>query len=371
MNTGPEWFRLSNENEVLSPSLLIYAERVGQNIQKMIEIAGGVERLRPHMKTHKMPAVIKLQLAKGITKFKCATIAESEMTAACGAADVLFAYQPVGPNIRRFLELQTKFPKTRFATLADNIETLNDLSAAAVKAEEKIEIFLDIDCGQHRSGIAPGESAIELYSILSTLPGLKASGLHIYDGHIGDADLTERTVNCRASIEPALRLKESLIEAGLPVPRTVLGGSPSFAIVAKTPDIECSPGTTVLWDAVSATKFPDLPFSNAALVLTRVVSKPVEGTICLDLGHKSIASEMPHPRVLFPQLPDAKCLVHNEEHMVIETKLADSFAIGDCLYGVPWHVCPTVALHSAGTVIRDGKAGESWEVTARARKLTI
>src|SRR3982751_4513709 len=96
-----DWYRVSNVDDVASPALLVYPDRVEENIRRMIRIAGGVERLRPHMKTNKLPEVIRMQMDQGITKFKCATIAEAEMVAGCGAPDVLLAYQPVGPNIAR------------------------------------------------------------------------------------------------------------------------------------------------------------------------------------------------------------------------------------------------------------------------------
>src|SRR2546423_1439411 len=103
MDSG--WFKLSNEAEIPSPALLVYVERAEENIRRMIALAGGSARLRPHIKTHKMPALIERQLRAGISKFKCATIAEAEMTARAGAADVLLAMQPVGPNIDRLIKL--------------------------------------------------------------------------------------------------------------------------------------------------------------------------------------------------------------------------------------------------------------------------
>jgi D-serine deaminase-like pyridoxal phosphate-dependent protein len=135
--------------------------------------------------------------------------------------------------------------------------------------------------------------------------------------------------------------------------------------------VECSPGTCVFWDAGYASKLRDLEFTPAALVLTRVVSKPGTNRLCLDLGHKAIASEMPHPRVKFLQLEDAQAVMHSEEHLVIETDRSQDFRVGDCLYGVPWHICPTVALHSEAFVIEDGRAVGTWQVAARERRLTV
>lgn len=110
-------------------------------------------------------------------------------------------------------------------------------------------------------------------------------------------------------------------------------------------------------------------FVPAALVLTRVVSRPGPNILCLDLGHKAIASEMPHPRVEFLNLQDAKFVTHSEEHLVVETPRATGFNLGDCLYGVPRHICPTVALHAEAVVIENGRISEHWRVVARDRQV--
>ena len=369
--SAPAWPDMTGLSEVASPALIVYPDRVEENIRRMIAIAGGTQRLRPHMKTHKMPEMIRLQIAMDITKFKCATLAEAEMTAGCGAEDVLLAYQMTGPNVGRYLELMRRFPATRFSTIADDEGVIRKLSQAAAAASQTIELLLDIDCGQHRCGVEPGARACELYRLIASLPGLKPGGLHAYDGHIHDTDLTARTANCETAFAPVMALREQLIDAGLEVPRVVAGGTPTFPVHAKRAGVECSPGTCVFWDAGYATKLPDMDFQVAALLLTRVVSKPGTNRLCLDLGHKAVASEMPHPRVQFPQLPDAKAVTHSEEHLVIETARAGDFAVGDALLGIPWHICPTVALHATAVVVRDGRAVERWEVAARARTLTI
>src|SRR5436190_12457930 len=118
------WYEIGNVGEVPSPALLIYEERVQQNIRRMIEIIGDKSRLRPHIKTHKIPELMRLQIEHGITNYKCATIAEAEMAATEGARDVLIAYQLVGPNIGRFLHLMAAFPKVRFSCVADNADSL-------------------------------------------------------------------------------------------------------------------------------------------------------------------------------------------------------------------------------------------------------
>jgi D-serine deaminase-like pyridoxal phosphate-dependent protein len=135
--------------------------------------------------------------------------------------------------------------------------------------------------------------------------------------------------------------------------------------------VECSPGTCVFWDFGYGSKLPDLDFLPAALLLTRVISKPGPNLLCLDLGHKAVASENPHPRVQLLNLPEAKAVGHSEEHLVVETERAHEFAVGDCLYGNPWHICPTVALHGQAVVVRNGQVTERWRVAARERALTF
>jgi D-serine deaminase-like pyridoxal phosphate-dependent protein len=365
------WYTISNAAEIPSPALLVYPNRVEENIRRMIEIAGGVDRLRPHMKTNKLPEVIRMHLGQGITKFKCATIAEAEMVAACLAPDVLLAYQPVGPNVGRFVQLIRAFPKTTFAALADDEGTIRALSDAAVAAGVVVNLYLDLDCGMHRSGIAPGPRAVELYRLLASLPGLNAAGLHMYDGHIHDTDLVVRAEKCEAAFVQVEALRDELLRLGLPVPSVVVGGTPTFPLHARRPDVECSPGTTVFWDLGYSTILPDLDFLPAILLLTRVVSRPGSNRLCLDLGHKAVASEIPHPRVGLMELPDVRAVGHSEEHLNLETDRASEFPVGSCLYGMPWHVCPTVALHNEAIVIRNGKAQDRWRVVARARMITI
>ncbi len=134
MHAENTWYKIKNENDLFSPSLLVYPERIEYNIHKMTrDIAGDVSRLRPHVKTHKMREIIGMQMRHGIEKFKCATIAEAEMTASCGAADILLAMQPVGPAIGRFFSLKQAYPNINISCIADSEEILSQLSETAVR----------------------------------------------------------------------------------------------------------------------------------------------------------------------------------------------------------------------------------------------
>jgi D-serine deaminase-like pyridoxal phosphate-dependent protein len=366
-----EWYRLSNEAEVSSPALLLFEERIEANLQKMVEMVGDPARLRPHVKTHKLGPLVARQLALGIRKFKCATLAEAEMCATAGAPDVLLAMQPVGPNVGRLCALAQKFPETHFSTLVDDPKAIRTLGAAATEAGLTLDVFLDIDCGQHRTGVPPDDNAFELYRLAASTPGLRMAGLHAYDGHNHEADLATRRAGFDKAYGPVLALRRRLEDAGLPVPTLVAGGSPTFPFHAKCTDRECGPGTTVLWDFQSNDKLSDMPFQEAAVLLTRVVSKPGPNLLCIDLGHKAVAAENPHPRVRLLELPDATAVSQSEEHLVIETPRAGEFAVGDALHGIPRHVCPTVALYNEATVVRGGAAVERWPIPARARRITV
>lgn len=367
------WSGPANADEIPSPSLLLDDARMTANLDAMIRIAGSPGRLRPHLKTHKIPQIVRRQVAAGILKAKVATIAEAELAAIHGVRDVLLSLQPVGPNLQRLVRLAALFPQVLFSTVVDNPGTVAALASAVTEAGigRVIGVFIDLDIGQHRTGILPGPEAEALAADIRGRSALQFRGLHAYDGHLGISDPEGRREACEAAYAPVDSLRTRLEASGIPVPTVVAGGSPTFPIHAGRSGVELSPGTTIFWDAGYATRFPDLPFEPAAFLITRVVSKPGPGLLCLDLGHKAVASEMNPPRAVFPSVPDAEPVSHSEEHLVIRTTAASQLDVGAVLYAVPWHVCPTAALHQEVWLVRDGRASERWTVEARARRLTI
>jgi len=365
------WYQVANVDEVASPTLLIFPERVEENLRRMIAAAGGPQRLRPHVKTHKLPQILAMQIARGITRFKAATIAEAEMCGMGGAAEVLLAYPMVGPNPRRLMELLRRYPGTRFQTVVDHPEGVAALSHAATEAGVEIEVLIDLNVGMDRTGIEPGDAAFALYGTLCRTPGIRPGGLHAYDGHLHQADRQVRREAMTRAFDRIWALEARLKASGFPVPRIVASGTPTTPLMAARPGVELGAGTTVLWDFGQAETCPEMDYLASAVLLTRVISRPTGNRITLDLGHKAVASEMPHPRVRLFGLEDAVPVMHSEEHLVIESPRADAFPVGTVVYGVPRHVCPTVALHSEVTVVRSHRAGDTWPVIARARRLTI
>lgn len=368
---------MSNVDQVYSPGLLVYVDRVQANLDRMIEMAGGAEKLRPHVKTHKMPAIVELSIASGITRFKSATIAEAEMTAEAGAVDVLLAVQPVGPNIGRFVKLIQRYPGCVFSCLVDDLSILASLDAAFELAGLRGSVWIDIDVGMHRTGIAPNDSATELVRAIQTSDHVRLAGIHVYDGHLHDTDSEELRRQFDEAVKPFWIWFEDIQRASGGQLNLVAGGTPTSAFwqadaQARQVKVETGAGTTVLWDAGQPTFSPSMPFKAAAAVLTRVISRPTEFDVCLDLGHKAIASEMPLPRVSWLNFDaDHEVVGHNEEHMVLRTKQPCQLRCGDVLYGVPVHICPTVALHQHAECVLDHRAIEKWPVVARNRMLSI
>lgn len=367
-----QWYEILDVEQRDSPAFVIYLERVQENIAQAVKMVGKVQRLRPHVKTHKSADVTRLMLEAGITKFKCATIAEAEMLGTVGAPDVLLAYQPVGPKVTRLLDLITRYPVTRFSCLLDHRDAANSLSEIATQRGQNLAVYIDLNVGMNRTGILPGDAAIALFTAVSEMQGLNPIGLHAYDGHISEPNLELRTKKCSEAFSPVWEMREMLLNKGYRDLVLVAGGSPTFPIHAKNDDVECSPGTFVYWDYGYQQAFTEQPFQPAALVICRVVSLPGEGLLCTDLGHKAIAAENPlERRVRFINAPELVFVGQSEEHLVLKSNGTQPFAIGDVLYGMPLHVCPTCALYERAYVVEQGRVAGEWKTIARDRKINL
>ncbi len=365
------WYEIQNIEAIDSPALLIYEDRVKQNIDQAIKLVGDASRLRPHVKTHKCGKVALLQMQAGIQKFKCSTIAEAEMLAMVNAPDVLMAYQPTGPKLQRFINLVKKYPATSFSCLIDNAATAKQIAETALEHSLLISVFIDLNLGMNRTGILPCD-AENLAVEINNLNGIQLKGLHAYDGHLHQSNFEERTLACNEAFTPVEQLQETLKKEGFNDLTIVAGGSPTFPIHAKRLHVECSPGTFVFWDYGYVKICDEQSFIPAALVISRIISIPETNTLCLDLGHKSVASENElSRRIYFINAPELTFKGHSEEHLLVNAPTGHAYKTGDVLYGIPHHVCPTVALYECALVVKDNKIADEWPINARNRKITI
>lgn len=367
------WQEILNLNAYDTPLFVVYEARIKSNIETALAmLSGNVDRFRPHIKTHKIGEIIRLFSGYNIHKIKCATIAEAELAAVNGMSDVLIAYQPVGFKINRLIELITAFPKCSFSCLVDNLDTAHQIAAMALAHQLEIAVYLDLNTGMNRTGF-PVTGEISTFCLaLSQIKGLKLQGLHAYDGHLHDLDPAVRAENAKPALEKVLAAADELAKLGLPDLKIVAGGSNTFTYYAGQDRVECSPGTFVFWDDNYTRHLPELEFQPAALLICTVISLPADDLICVDLGYKSVSSENPlEKRVLFPWNKDLVPYGHSEEHLTLKHTESIKYQIGDRIYGMPYHVCPTCALYEEAQVVREKQIETSWKIKARDKKISI
>jgi D-serine deaminase-like pyridoxal phosphate-dependent protein len=366
------WFEINNAEVVDTPALLIHKNAVAENIQAMVNITGSPSRLMPHVKTHKMPKIVKMQLEAGIDQFKCATIAEAEMLAEAGAKKVLLAYQLTAVKAHRFIALIKKFPEIHFASLIDNAASAFMLDDLYSKENLVGNVYIDVDAGMHRTGISAGEELLELYNLFGKLAKLQCEGLHVYDGHIRDSNFAIRQEKVASAWLPVNKVIREIADSASRTPKIIAGGTPTFTVHALNPEEICSPGTCLLWDKGYNDLLTEQPFKFAAVLMTRVISKPGKGLITTDLGHKSVAAENDlSKRIYFLNLTDYTIVSQSEEHLVVEVPNAEEINIGDVLYGIPHHICPTVALYDQANIVENGFVTDHWPVVARDRSISL
>ncbi|MDR2376071.1 MAG: alanine racemase, partial [Treponema sp.] len=263
MNPGKDRYHLAGEEGIESPALIYYRDIIEENLEKTIRLAGGVDRLWPHVKTHKMEALVRMQARRGIRRFKCATIAEAEMCARAGGEHILLSYPLVGPNIGRFIRLGEIYGEALFYAIGDDREQLARLAEAARMAGREIPVLIDVNLGMNRTG-----SALEELEALcldcAALEGLRLMGFHAYDGHFSIPLREERERAVEGVMLRLGKITETLKARGLDLPLLVAGGTPTFPCHARGKTGYFSPGTCFVQDWGYASKYPDLDFVPGA-----------------------------------------------------------------------------------------------------------
>lgn len=360
-------YTIKNVDEIPSPALVVYRDIVERNIKTIGGLLDGYDRLRPHIKTHKMSQVARMEMAAGITKFKCATPKEAALLAANGATDVMIAYPPIGPQMARVVGLKQLHPDVAFRVIGDDEPSIRQLAAACTEGGVTIGVLIDVNTGMNRTGAAPGEPCVALATLIDSLDGLSFDGLHAYDGHLaGDGE--PRREMARESIQLAVDTKKQIEKTGIEVPLVVASGTKGFDATDQVDGVtEVSPGTWIFWDSGYGENLA-FPFNWAALVVSRVISTPADDLITLDAGSKGINPDVPAPHFRALNLDgELEFLVRNEEHQLIRLEPGVKRPnVGDVIYLVPKHVCTTVNMYDEAHVVDgDGNWTETWPIDAR------
>ncbi|MDQ2773638.1 MAG: alanine racemase [Acidobacteriota bacterium] len=362
-------YRIDKAEEIITPALVIYPEIVDANILATLRLAGNdPNRWRPHIKTVKAAEILKQLMSHDVVNFKCATTLELLTACQSGAADVLLAFPVVGANARRTLAIARDHSKTRVSVLIESGVQLEPWR------DNQVGIFIDVNPGMNRTGIAP-ERAPEIVEMARSA-GKQFRGLHYYDGHVSSFAASERENRAHAGYDRLMMVADALISAGIAIQEIITSGTPaapSAMSYAKFRDQSfthrISPGTLVFNDMTSLGQFPVHGFAPAALVLSTVVSHPAAGHITCDAGHKSVSADSGVPTCSVIGHPELTPLKPSEEHLPMQVEFEGRMpAIGEQLYLLPRHVCPSVNNFDEAMLVVGGRVRSVIPITARGHE---
>jgi D-serine deaminase-like pyridoxal phosphate-dependent protein len=364
------------ERTMDTPQLLIDIPRMRRNIETMSGVARhlGV-RLRPHVKTHKIPAIAREQLERGAVGITVAKTSEAEVMAEAGLQDIFIAYPLVtGSKIERALRLSERINLT---VGVDSLEGARRLSELALSNGHMLDVRLEIDTGLRRTGVIRSE-AVELASKIAALKNLRLTGIYTYRGAVlkdGSPTLNLKKAGLEEG-ELMVGLAEQIREQGIDIRDVSLGSTPTAAFAGEVEGVtEIRPGTYVFYDRMQARLGACSPEECAAAVLVTVVSRPSEGLAIVDGGSKTFATDVPPDREPlnlkgFGQIvnyPDAVLERLTEEHGMLRISRDYDLRVGESIQIVPNHVCSTINLHNEVCFVDENGATERVKVAARGK----
>jgi D-serine deaminase-like pyridoxal phosphate-dependent protein len=314
---------------------------------------------RPHVKTHKIPAIGRMQMAAGAVGITVQKVGEAEVFADAGVADdVLLTYNVLGPaKLDRLMAVARRIP--RLTVVLDNEVVARGLSEAGARHGVDVRFLIECDSGFGRNGVQTPQSALDLARIAMKLPRLEFQGLMTFPN---------RDPDTRVFFEQALRLFE---QAGIPVPVVSGGGTPALATVAKFPMLtEHRAGTCVYNDAMVVASGTATWDDCAMRIRCTVVSRPTPTRAILDAGTKVLTSDQygmkGYGHVL--EYPEAAITALSEEHGTVDLSACpEPPRVGDVVHVVPNHCCVVSNMVDEVYGVRDGRVEIVWPVAARGR----
>jgi D-serine deaminase-like pyridoxal phosphate-dependent protein len=371
-----EVYRVPNIENVLTPALVVYPEVISSNIKQTLGLLDGdANRWRVHIKTAKLDYTLRMLVERGVSNFKCATTLELLVACRSGAKDVLVAYPMVGANARRVNEIAEAYPQVRVSVLAENEEQVLQWRGS------RVGVFLDINPGMNRTGIEQSHGA-EVVRLVGAVrdAGREFRGLHYYDGQYGGLEERERTVAAHAGYDSLLKVVSEVEASRGTVPEVITAGTPTLPCSLAYPGFRgqkfvhrVSPGTVTYNDATNLAQLPaEYRLRPAVLVLTRVVSRPRKGVITCDAGHKAVSADAGVPTCVVVGHSELSPLSPSEEHLPMAVAGdAAGPEVGEALYLLPRHVCPTVNNFDCAIMVRNGQIEAVEKVTARGREAPL
>lgn len=360
-------FRLTDLD---TPVLVIDQDALERNIQRMADMMSGTGvAWRPHAKSHKTPIIAEMLVQAGAAGICCAKLGEAEVMAASGIENILITTPVVGPG--KLMRLLEAAQHARITVVADHADNIMQLAGTAQTAGLVLDVLVEVDVGQGRCGVPPGEKAAELAAMIADQQWLNFKGLQGYQGAI---QMTADPAARRAATEDALQKLQQTAEAvkarGLSVDVLTGGGTGTSAIdLALGGLTELQPGSFIFMDTnYAAIGWPDAnaqPFENALTVLGTVISLPDDHRAIIDVGMKAASGDGGMPRVIGHD--DATFTFAGDEHGQIAFDGACPLNLGDQVTLVPSHCDTTVNLYDQYIVHRGGEVTAVWEIPARGR----
>ncbi len=358
-------------SELDTPAILIDLDIMERNLQRTAEYARthGL-RLRPHTKTHKIPALGRQQLELGAAGLSVAKTTEAEVMLCSGVRDLLVAYPVVG---RQKLERLCQVARKADVTIAvDSLAVARPIAEAAQAAGVEIGLLAEMDAGLHRVGVLPGNDLLTLVQGLVRLPAVRWKGVAFYPGHIKDTSetgLAELDVLRRLVAEAIGHLRKNGF-----APEIVSGGSTPLLWESHTvPEVnEIRPGTYIFNDRNTVLSGACTREDCAATIMTTVVSV-APGRVIIDGGSKTFSSDRlsNSTEVTFGEIeghPGSSFHKMNEEHGFVKLPNGPGeFNIGDRVRVIPNHICVAMNLHEQVYGIRGGRVVETWRVEGRGK----
>jgi len=351
-------------DEVDTPALVLELDAFERNLRTLADsVKGRPLRVRPHAKTHKCPEIAKLQIAHGAVGMCCQKVAEAEALVDGGIDDVLVSNEVVGaPKIARLAELSKR---AHVGVCVDHPDNLAALEASGAR----LDVYIELEVGMRRCGIAPGEPAVQLARAISRSRHLSFAGLQAYHGRAQHMrTMEQRHAAIESAAQHVFEMKRLLEKAGIPCPIVTGAGSGTYMFEAEAGAWdEIQPGSYIFMDVDYAKNEWAAPlprFEHALFVLATVMSRPAPDRAIVDAGLKASSVDSGLPLVW--RREGLTYRGASDEHGSIELAAgAQAPALGEKLFLVPGHCDPTVNLYDWYVGVRNNRVEAVWPITAR------